>query len=92
MIFSGKTMLSPFFTETAKKQLHALRTNERVTAKIKALIADACQHPFIGLGKPEPLKGNLAGQWSRRIDQKNRMIYRVINPDLIVISLIGHYE
>ena len=85
-------MLKPFFTEAAKKQLRALRSNDRLTAKTKSLIADACQHPFTGLGKPEPLKGNLAGLWSRRIDQKNRLVYRVINPELIVFSVIGHYE
>ena len=84
-------MLKPFFTETAMRQLKALRENERLTRKIKVLIADACEHPFTGLGKPELLKGNLAGRWSHRIDKKNRLIYRVIQPDLIVISLIGHY-
>jgi len=85
-------MLKPFFTETEIRQLQALRSNERVTTKIKALIADTCEHPFTGLGKPEPLKGILAGRWSRRIGKKNRLIYRVVQPDLVVLSVIGHYE
>jgi len=85
-------MFEPFFTETAMRQLKSLRTNDRLIARIKTLIADACQNPFTGLGKPEPLKGILAGRWSRRIDKKNRLIYRVVHPDLIIISVIGHYE
>jgi toxin YoeB len=85
-------MLEPFFTETAKRQMRAFCTDDRRTAKLKALIADACAHPFTGLGKPEPLKHRLQGHWSRRIDAKNRLAYRVVRPDPIVISVIGHYE
>lgn len=46
-----------------------------------------------GIGKPEPLKENLSGYWSRRIDDKNRLVYRVDeNEDIIVYSCKGHYE
>jgi toxin YoeB len=44
---------------------------------VNALIEDARRHPFAGLGKPEPLKGDLAGWWSRRITAEHRLVYRV---------------
>ncbi|MCH2395538.1 MULTISPECIES: Txe/YoeB family addiction module toxin [Oceanibaculum] len=46
-------------------------------ARIKALLADIRQTPFSGIGKPEPLRGNLQGWWSRRITQEHRLIYRI---------------
>ena len=52
--------------------------DQKILAKINALIADARRSPFRGLGKPEPLKGDLKGWWSRRIDDEHRLIYRVI--------------
>ncbi len=48
-----------------------------VVRRIVALIEDARRHPFTGLGKPEPLKGPLAGYWSRRITAEHRLVYRV---------------
>lgn len=52
--------------------------DQKILAKINALIADARRSPFRGLGKPEPLKGDLKGWWSRRIDDEHRLIYRLI--------------
>ncbi len=60
------------------------------------MIEDIQLHPFEGLGKPEPLKHNLVGYWSRRINQEHRIIYEVIDENniniLSIISLKGHYE
>ena len=54
------------------------------------------ENPYEGIGKPEPLKYNLTGVWSRRIDQEHRLIYEIIDEDTIeilnIISLKGHYE
>lgn len=85
-------MLIPYRTETFNTQLKVLRNNQVVVARIFRLIMDACEHPFSGLGKPEPLKYGKAGLWSRRIDKRNRLIYKVIEPDLILLSCIGHYD
>jgi toxin YoeB len=86
-------MLEPTFEERFVKQLNQLKkSNKQLVIKTYELITDACLHPFTGLGKPEPLKGNRHGQWSRRIDRRNRLIYRVIEPNLICISCIGHYD
>ncbi len=62
-----------------------------IKAKISSLILDIQKTPFKGLGKPEALKGNLCGFWSRRIDDKNRIIYEVNNEYIQIHSLRGHY-
>ena len=53
---------------------------------------DISRDPFKGLGKPEPLKYKYQGFWSRRITQEHRLIYRMVNDNIIVISLKGHYD
>ena len=64
--------------------------------KISALIIDIQKHPFEGIRKPEPLKYQLTGKWSRRINQEHRIIYQVIDENTIeilnILSLKGHYE
>jgi toxin YoeB len=59
--------------------------------KIDALIKDVRRDPFKGLGKPEPLKGALAGYWSRRISDEHRMVYKVSGGDLLMAQLRYHY-
>ncbi|OXG09272.1 toxin YoeB [Flavobacterium araucananum] len=70
--------------------------NKAIMNKITALIEDMQLHPFEGIGKPEPLKHELSGKWSRRINQEHRIIYRVTEEDTIeildILSLKGHYE
>lgn len=51
--------------------------NPKIISKILRLLIEITKTPFSGIGKPEPLKGTLAGYWSRRIDEKNRMVYKV---------------
>lgn len=60
--------------------------------KISKLIEDILQNPYTGLGKPEALKYQLSGLWSREIDKGNRLIYEVIGQQLHVISMRGHYS
>ena len=70
--------------------------NKGVLKKIYSLIEDIQLHPFEGIGKPEQLKHQLSGKWSRRINQEHRIIYQVIDENTIeilnIISLKGHYE
>ena len=61
------------------------------TQKINALIKDVRRDSFKGLGKPEPLKGALAGFWSRRISDEHRMVYKVSGGDLLIAQLRYHY-
>ena len=68
------------------------QTRDRKTLKrINRLIEAVKREPFSGIGKPEPLKENLAGFWSRRIDESNRLVYVVEETDLVIISCRYHY-
>ena len=63
--------------------------------KLFAIIEELKQSPTVGIGNPEPLKHNLTGFWSRRINKKDRLIYQVIEePDklVVIVSALGHYE
>ena len=67
------------------------RTDKKVLKKINALIKECLRHPFTGIGKPEPLKGDLSGYWSRRITHEHRLVYKVENDTLIIIQCRYHY-
>lgn len=84
---------SLIFTEQAKKdiQYHKKSGSIIIYRKIQLLLNELTEHPFTGTGKPEPLKYNLTGFWSRRITKEHRLIYEVIEPDVIVVSALGHY-
>ena len=69
------------------------QTKDKKTLKrINNLIKDTERNPFEGIGKPEPLKGNLSGFWSRHIDDTNRFVYRINNDKLEILSCRDHYE
>lgn len=69
------------------------QTQDKKTLKrINNLIKDTERSPFEGIGKPEPLKGDLSGFWSRRIVDTNRFVYRINNDKLEILSCRGHYE
>jgi len=68
------------------------QTQDKKTLKrINKLIVDVKRSPFDGIGKPEPLKENLSGFWSRRIDDTNRLVYAVDDTAITVISCRYHY-
>lgn len=60
--------------------------------RINQLVKEISRNPFDGIGKAEPLKGNLSGFWSRRIDEANRLVYAVKDNTVIIISCRGHYN
>ena len=62
-----------------------------MTDKINRLIEECRRHPFDGIGKPEPLKGDYSGFWSRRIDREHRLVYRVTATSLEVVQCRYHY-
>ena len=69
------------------------QTNDKKTLKrINALLKDIDRHPFTGIGKPEPLKGNRQGYCSRRIDNVNRIVYKVEHDQIIIVQCCGHYD
>lgn len=63
----------------------------KIRRKIDSLIEECFRHPFEGTGKPEPLKGDLAGYWSRRIDREHRLVYRMTKDALEIIACRYHY-
>lgn len=65
--------------------------DKKTLKRINKLIIDTKRSPFEGIGKPEPLKENLSGFWSRRIDETNRLVYAVSDSYLTVISCRYHY-
>jgi toxin YoeB len=65
--------------------------NKIILKKIAKLTEAILYSPYKGIGKPEPLKYNLTGKWSRRIDSRNRYIYQIEGQVLLVFSLKGHY-
>lgn len=60
--------------------------------RIHELIRDILRQPFSGLGKPEPLKHQLQGCWSRRIDSEHRLVYQVAQEQLVILSVRYHYQ
>ena len=63
----------------------------RLVERIQELIRDIDRDPFKGIGKPEPLKGNWAGYWSRRIDREHPLVYKVSAIQILVVKCKGHY-
>ena len=66
--------------------------DKKVLARLNALIKDCQRSPFSGIGKPEPLRNELAGWWSRRIDQEHRLVYQMRGDQLIVGQCRYHYR
>ncbi len=66
--------------------------DKKTLRRINLLIESARRDPFNGIGKPEPLVGNLSGYWSRRIDDVHRLVYSADDDELAVIACRGHYQ
>jgi toxin YoeB len=65
--------------------------DRKTLTRINRLITEASRDPAIGTGKPERLSGNLAGYWSRRIDQEHRLVYTVQDDELVIVQVRYHY-
>jgi toxin YoeB len=68
-----------------------VQRDRKLLQRINQLIQDILRSPFEGIGKPEPLKGDMSGYWSRRINDEHRLVYTVKDDDLIVIACRYHY-
>ena len=82
-------------TRVAQKDIekHLKSGNKAITNIISKILVELTENPYVGLGKPEALKYEYSGYWSRRINQKDRLIYKV-DEDIVtvfVISAMGHY-
>ena len=71
---------------------HFTRHDRKLALKILKLLEAVGRDPFAGVGKPEPLKGDKGGMWSRRIDREHRLVYEVADDRIVVTSARGHYD
>ena len=81
------------FTQKSLEEYQTWATEDKkIFKKISDLIKEICRTPFEGSGKPEPLKHELSGFWSRRITQEHRLVYKVENDAVYIASCKYHYE
>ena len=81
-----------WFDEAWEDYLYWQTQDKKTLKRINMLLKDIERGNFDGLGKPEPLKGDMSGFWSRRIDDVNRLVYRIAGDVLEFVSYKGHYE
>ena len=81
------------FTERAREEYCYWQLQDKKTLKkINQLLTDIKRNEYTGIGKPEPLKNELSGYWSRRIDDANRLVYKIANNQVEVVQCKGHYD
>ena len=85
-------MVKRWFDEAWEDYEYWQTQDKKTIKRINTLLKDIERGNFDGIGKPEPLKGELSGFWSRRIDDVNRLVYVVEEKVIILISCRGHYE
>lgn len=81
-----------FSGEAWSEYLYWQTQDKRTLKRINDLLQDIGRGGYQGIGKPEPLRGDLSGYWSRRIDDKNRLVYRIQGEICEVIQCSGHYD
>ncbi|WP_117193529.1 Txe/YoeB family addiction module toxin [Rhizobium terrae] len=81
--------------EAWRDYIYWQETDPKIVLRVNELIKDTLRHPFEGIGKPEPLRNQLKGHWSRRITQEHRLVYRVESsgdqPRLVILQCRFHY-
>ena len=82
LIFENAEVVEDFF---------AIAEDRRLLKSLKKLLRDIDRNPFTGIGKPEKLKGR-PDEWSRRIDDYHRLIYKIENDEIVIVECGGHYE
>ena len=81
-----------FHEKAFKEYQNWIETDRKTALRIGDLIKDILRSPFEGLGKPEALKHQFKGYWSRRIDHEHRLIYKVTEDSIIIFSCYSHYQ
>lgn len=80
-----------FSDESWNNYLYWQATDKKMIKRINELLKDISKTPFSGVGKPEALKFNLSGYWSRRINSEHRLVYKIENNCIIILSCRYHY-
>ncbi len=81
-----------FVDESWEDYLFWLKVDKKLFKRLNQLIKETLRNPFEGLGKPEPLKYKYQGCWSRRINQEHRLVYKVLENEIIILSCRFHYD
>jgi toxin YoeB len=81
-----------FSPDAWNQYIHWQTQDRRTLKRINDLLQDIGRGGHQGIGKPEPLKGDMSGYWSRRIDDKNRLVYRIQDEICKIIQCSGHYD
>jgi toxin YoeB len=81
-----------FSSKAREEYLYWQKTDKSILKRINALIKDVQREPFEGIGKPEPLRHGLSGYWSRRINDEHRLVYKVLDDQILIAQLCYHYE
>ncbi|UKH20408.1 MULTISPECIES: Txe/YoeB family addiction module toxin [Actinobacillus] len=81
-----------FSSNAWEDYLYWQKTDKIILKRINSLIKDIQRQPFEGIGKPEPLKFNLSGFWSRRINEEHRLIYSVEDEAILIVACRYHYD
>jgi len=81
-----------FTNDSWQEYLYWQKTDKKILKRINTLIKDTTRDPFEGVGKPEPLKYELAGCYSRRINSEHRLVYEVRENSIVIISCRYHYD
>jgi toxin YoeB len=81
-----------FSSKSIEDLLWWVQTDRKLAVRILKLLRELEREPVSGTGKPEPLKGDLAGMWSRRIDQEHRLVYAVTSPVIRILACRYHYD
>ena len=81
-----------FVDESWEDYLYWQKIDKKMLKRINLLLKDISRQPYDGIGKPEPLKHNYRGFWSRRIDEEHRLIYQVVDDEIRIIKCRFHYD
>ena len=81
-----------WFDEAWEDYIYWQTQDKKTLKRINMLLKDIERGRYEGIGKPEPLRGDLSGLWSRRIDDVNRLVYRIKNDVMEIVSCKGHYD
>lgn len=84
--------MNKIFSDYAWEEYQEWMNDKKIIKRINELIKDIDRNGHTGIGKPEPLRHELSGYWSRRITEKERLIYKIEDDEIYIISCKGHYD
>lgn len=81
-----------FDPEAFEQYSNWAKADKKLFERIRRLILECAKEPFLGIGKPEPLRGSLSGYWSRRITDEHRLVYKITDTHVTILSCKYHYS